>query len=529
MHRSFAPTPAIAAILLFAACTDQPSRAPLAPSEPSAAVSAQCGGALASQIGKDVRDLFSGAAEADLENRFGIIKSLCPDAFAQMMDFIDAVIGYREPPTITQARAQAIVALVKSVTLYVTGTGLDLPFSVMMPTGGAAVLSPGEQMLTFDERAGVVVAPGTTVLVNGQPVPVGQVLFAFEPKPFSCQTTTLRQTGNCYNLIVFPHFGGWDPPVTVGMCLRAGHHGPSAIGHEKAGFGTEVMPAGFSYPFSCEHTETALNSWLGREAGALGRALAHAYDYLRPRLLFAEDAGVSGQFRFFSLIGGVLTVVFEDGFTANALGPLVNGTDPVVGDFPSSWLVQTEPPGSITIQNGLGDLTGKVVVLSQAQGNCAQCPVFKLLGTRVNPSPTDTIGSYEVTWQSLQNKPSVKEAPFVVLSHAGAEIARLSYVTESSQNRLRYNGAIVMSGGNPVTWTTNVHQDFKITVNLLSTNGQNSYRTSLAINNVTVVSNVPFVNAAKTVSTIGYVLTGIDAGIIAADNFLMKRLADPPF
>jgi len=167
-------------------------------------------------------------------------------------------------------------------------------------------------------------------------------------------------------------------------------------------------------------------------------------------------------------------------------------------------------------------------VLSQAQGNCAQCPVFKLLGTRVNPSPTDTIGSYEVTWQSLQNKPSVKEAPFVVLSHTGAEIARLSYVTESSQNRLRYNGAIVMSGGNPVTWTTNVHQDFKITVNLLTTNGQNSYRTSLAINNTTVVSNVPFVNSAKTMATIGYVLSGIDAGIIGADNFLVRRLADPP-
>jgi hypothetical protein len=29
-------------------------------------------------------------------------------------------------------------------------------------------------------------------------------------------------------------------------------------------------------------------------------------------------------------------------------------------------------------------------------------------------------------------------------------------------------------------------------------------------------------------STIGYVLTGIDAGVIAADNFLVKRLADIP-
>jgi hypothetical protein len=528
MHRSFAPGSAIAAILLFAACTDQPSRAPLAPSAPSAAVGGQCDGSLASQIVKQQKALFTGAALADLDSRFNTIKSLCPNAFPQMIDYIKAVIAYREPPTIGQVRAQGLVDHWKSLTLYVTGTGLVRPASVLLPTGGAAVLSSGEQMLTFDERAGVVVALGSTVVVNGQPVSAGPHLFTFEPKPFACQTTTLRQTGTCYDLNVYPHDGGWNPPVTVGLCLRAAFHGPSAVGHQKAGFGTEVTQPGITYPFSCAHTETALNTWLGREAGPLGRALAHAYDYLRPRALHAEDAGVSGQFRFFSLVGGLLTVVYQDGFTANALGPLVNGTDPVVGDFPSSWLVQAESPGYIQIQNGLGDLTGNVVVLSQAQGNCGQCPVFKLLGTRVNPSPTDTIGSYEVTWQSLQNKPSVKEAPFVVLSHTGAEIARLSYVTESSQNRLRYNGAIVMSGGNPVTWTTNVHQDFKITVNLLTTNGQNSYRTSLAINNVTLVSNVPFVNAAKTMSTMGYVLTGIDAGIIAADNFLVRRLADPP-
>jgi len=37
------------------------------------------------------------------------------------------------------------------------------------------------------------------------------------------------------------------------------------------------------------------------------------------------------------------------------------------------------------------------------------------------------------------------------------------------------------------------------------------------------------VNVARTMSTIGYLLSGIDAGIIAADNFLVRRLEDPPF
>jgi hypothetical protein len=183
-------------------------------------------------------------------------------------------------------------------------------------------------------------------------------------------------------------------------------------------------------------------------------------------------------------------------------------------------------------------MTGNVVVISQALGNCSQCPPVSLLGTRVNPSATDTIGAYEITWRSRQEKPSVKEAPFVVRSYNGVEIARLSYVTESSQNRLRYNGAIVTDGsGSPITWSTGQAHDFKITVNLLTLNGENSYRTSLAINGTTHVSNTPFVStvsgvpvavAEKTVSTIGYHLTGIDAGIVVADNFLMKRLQDSP-
>jgi len=105
MHRSFATGSATAAILLFAACTDQPSRAPLAPSAPSAAVGGQCDGSLASQIVKQQKALFTGAALADLDSRFSTIKSLCPNAFPQMIDYIKAVIAYREPPTISQARA----------------------------------------------------------------------------------------------------------------------------------------------------------------------------------------------------------------------------------------------------------------------------------------------------------------------------------------------------------------------------------------------------------------------------------------
>jgi hypothetical protein len=64
--------------------------------------------------------------------------------------------------------------------------------------------------------------------------------------------------------------------------------------------------------------------------------------------------------------------------------------------------------------------------------------------------------------------------------------------------------------------------------------GTNNHTTTLAIRDAnndyqTVAGPVPFKTAGQTtMSTIGYVLTGIDAGVIAADNFLVRRLADVP-
>jgi hypothetical protein len=129
----------------------------------------------------------------------------------------------------------------------------------------------------------------------------------------------------------------------------------------------------------------------------------------------------------------------------------------------------------------------------------------------------------------------VKDAPFKVLAFNGDTLARLSYSTESSANLLRYNGAIVTRNGQPVNWVRDVHQDFKITVNLFTLNGQDNFTTSLAILfpgdtvYTTVVGPVPFMNtSARTVSKLGYILTGIDAGIVAADKFRMARLEDIP-
>jgi len=525
MRRTVPAGIGIAALLVFVACSpDQPSREPLAPTVPSLAQSSQCSGQLASDISKQQKDLFTGTDLATIESAFDDIKDACPLASGHpiLMTYIETMIGFSGAPT-NANRAGGLVTLLASVTLYATNSSVVRPSSIFQTQGGAAVLSPGESMTTWDNRARLEIPLTTT--------PSAPHLWTFEPRPTSeCDgTTSLRITGNCHQLHDYPdETVDYSPPFIVTLCLHSSL-GPTGIGHQKSGFGGEVLPE-VAVAFSCAHTASALDSWLGREAGPLGRALASAYDYLRPRPLFADDAGESGSSADASLFGGILNDIFSDNFDDPT--DFNDGVDtPDLGD---AWTINTSSPGFIQQQDALGDMSGGIVVLSQAQGNCANCPVFRLLGTRVNSNQSETVGTYHVSWSSLQNKPNVKEAPFAIFNanNSNNEIARLSYVSVSSQNRLIFT---VRGNGNAVTtidvgeWFQNVHQDFEITVNLTTLDPATSQTVSLSIggNPVLNAQNIAAPRATS-LKQIGYVLTGIDAGIIASDNWKVTRTSDIP-
>ena len=126
-------------------------------------------------------------------------------------------------------------------------------------------------------------------------------------------------------------------------------------------------------------------------------------------------------------------------------------------------------------------------------------------------------GVYVVRWNSVEDKPSPKQAPFVIRSVAGLEIARVSYRSVSSQDFLDYNNVAL-----PVSWVQHVSQFFEIVVNL------DTKTTSLRIDGTPVAGfqNVPFVNAAALdVGTIGAEFSGIDAGIIGWDNVSITKVA----
>jgi hypothetical protein len=606
MRRSLLAGIGALAVFISACSPDQPRQEPLAPTDVGLAKqgggggSLLCASSLASDITKLQKALFKVPAQlADVDGLFTTIKTQCPMSVPsfELMMYIQRVIDYRDgtqqlwsgPPTIaaqiTELRAKDLVRLWNLVTTYAIDptqspnlTPLDAHFSVMMTgdvlanqtgkRGGGADVLDGDllnelpktalydlEMTTFDTKAGVKISAGQ--LPSG-PHLITAVSSDFAPGLVTCPSSTLpsatkaapNASEDCYEIQSYPPVNTWTPKATIGMCILHSI-APAAITHANPNFGTEVLPNGSSFPWDgisgCSSTHTFIDTWLGRKGGPLGRALAKGLDYLRPQPLFADDAGESGLGLFFSPFGGALTVVFDDNFDRFLPPfPVALNTDPtpLVGN---DWVDSVSHPGYIQIRDGFGDLTGNVVVISQALGNCSGCPTVALLGTRVNASATDNLGTYEITWQSLQNKSSVKEAPFVVRSFTGAEIARLSYTGTMNTRVFLYNGDTVKFNNAPVGWNVDVHHDFKIIVNLqtLSTTTADDYKTSLAIrlnssglpcsgtpaqdcDYRTVVSNAGFKNAATTVSTIGYYLSGIDAGIIAADNFRMKRLPDTP-
>jgi hypothetical protein len=549
MRRSLLAGIGVAAVLIFAACTpDQTRQEPLAPTDVGFAKgggggSGQCGGGLASDIAKLQDELFDGADETLIESKFDAIKTACPvaDGAQVLMDYLDVMTAESGAPN---NNATKLVDLLGKVTLYATGTALVRPAEIFQVQGGAAVLSPGEFMTTFDSRARLEVQDGALKEPPVPNVPGGPHLWTIEPRATGdCDgTTSLRITGKCYQIHDYPdETVAYSPPFIVTLCLHS-DLGASGIGHQAAAFNgkAEVLPE-TSVAFSCAHTESALNSWLGREAGPVGRALAKAYDYLRPRPLFADDAGESGLGLFTSLFGGVLNDVFADDFDDPTTFNAQSSTPPIVTDTPDlgegTWAYSATSPGFIKIQDALGGLSGGVLVLNQAQGNCANCPTFQLVGTRVNGSEAETVGSYNVIWTSSQTKPSVKEAPFIVFNanNSNNEIARLAYVSlPQPGNRLiltvrQGNGPNDVITRDVGPWVTNGPQTFTLTVNLTTLDPDSSHTVSLAINGVPV-ANAQGIPAprATTLKQIGYVLTGIDAGIIASDTWKVTRLSDIP-
>ena len=516
MHR---PTPTLVRLLVLiavvSACSDQSPIPPTAaPSPPRFAVTASCNSQLATQIAKEQKALFSGGPLALAQDRFKVVKSGCPGTSEQMLSYTQFTIDQLRLGNVTQpitgTKEQAIVSHWNSLFAYVGLPAPNAPAAVLSADGGAGVITQagGTRDLTAGPGPN---GPGAGLHVPDNAAP-GSHLYTIQLIAPNCLTTTLGQTGACYLVEAYPEVATFDPMLTVVVC-QEGHLEPNlALGHTDDGT-SEVLPrpAGSQFPLLCAEP-TADASFIGR-GGILGRVLAAAISVVTPRPAYAAHGGLGGLTSRLSPFGGVELTFFRATFTAD-----VTGQPPGAPETGSWTTVVAVPPGSITVQPSLGDLTGQPVVLNQAGGNCTQCGGLELTGTATTPPEVDaTSGVYIVRWMSVQTKPSAKEAPIVIRSAAGLEVARLSYRTVSSSRILSYNNVTL-----PIGWSQSVAQAFQVVVDLAAKT------TSLRIDGAPVAGfqGVPFVNAAATeVGTIGAEFSGIDAGIVGWDNISITKIA----
>lgn len=526
---------AVATLAIAAACTEQPEPLPTQPPPPSFAVVPACDAALAKQIASEQNELFKSPQIQEARQRFNVIQTGCPNTKQEMLDYVRFTIANlaaaldpnrSSPPT----RDEAMVAHWNSMFTFVGLPAPGLPPAVL----GAGAAKVCDANVDCDVPTGDLKAELFVPVQSA--ANFGRHLYSLYPRTNGCFASNLDQTGPCYQVDANPTVASFAPFVKVGICqpVSASEQIPGlgpALAHEvKEGAVARTRVTNrlaAPFPTFCEDLAMdGLRESLSRY-GSLGRLASAAIDLVTPTPLYAVHGGLGGSGGKLSPFGGVDSWIFKGTFSTP---PNTVGSPPSLtsdkGTFDPIQLVQ---PGSAIVQSSIGDptsgLRNQPVVLNQGGGNCSACGSLILRGvvTTADAGQSASYGKYLVSWESLQNKPTLKMAPFVLRGSGLQEIARVAYETRNSQNKLTYNGVVLTS----VTWAQGVAQRFEVLVNL------DAKTTSLRIaprdgpaTPVPEAQNVPFVAGATNLKYLAAEFTGIDAGIIGWDNLAVVRQSD---
>ncbi|MEO8193904.1 MAG: hypothetical protein ABI681_08625 [Gemmatimonadales bacterium] len=515
------------AVVAVAACEQQ--AADRSPTAPDAGLSfgkstgGPCDAETARLIATQQADLWRkpelGAAKA----LFAPVVSNCaansPVAKSRMLDYIQWTIDNRGAILAQRSGATAGAALLahwNTVFPFVGYIGQDQPLTVP------------ESIFTSDGAAGVVdgnaqrelTATNAAVTIYAQDAAGDQRdhLIVIYPIAANCLAgTNLHQSGPCFQFSSFPHVDpGFSPKFKAGICQPV-HEGEAislnvpALGHLTGNL-TKITENGGAYPTFCSHVASAVpdGSWGGGLLAVTKRLAWVARNAFSVEPLYAVHGGLGGIGERMSPFRAVGLKVFEADFQNDAVESAP--ANPGVG----IWTQFATPPGTILVQALLGQHASKLVVLSQAGGNCANCGGLLLEGHLDSAGVAATTGVYDAEWTSLQDGPTMKAAPFVLRDNEGREIARVTYSVTSSTNIITYNG------GNTVlaNWVRHVPQRFRIRVNL------DTKKTTLWIDDVVKVADASFVANATTFSAIAADFRGIDSGTMGWDDIKVQRLPD---
>ncbi|MDP9179151.1 MAG: hypothetical protein M3O61_15860, partial [Gemmatimonadota bacterium] len=436
-----------------------------------------CSAKLARSVTQEQRALFAKPTLDTAKTRWGAVTAACgTDGSAArdlMLQYVRFTILAELDNRVQGADpAQSTVNHWNLVFPYVGYDPPELDRVVLTPDGSAKVIlgSEGSTSGTDQIVAAEFGIPQKAAMTFYQQFGSGDQrghLFTIAPIPGTCLTTNLAQDGDCYEFSSFPNVttsenNVFAPAVKVGICYQGNLKLP-ALGHGVSNQ-TDLPDAVQGHYPSIDycHGDESLPQF-GGIFGPFRHLAYRAGSLLSVRKAYAAHGGLGGLTEDLSPFGPVDRQVFFATF--DNLAP---GTTPEEGSLPApdvgSWTkVFADEPGSILVQNSLGDLSANPVVLSQGGGACAHCGGLDLWG-QLNSSATGvyaTNGEYTVTWESLQSGPSLKNAPFVLRSSTGAEIARLEYSQASSTNYLKFNGKTLDR-----RWVRNEKLKFEITVDL---------------------------------------------------------------
>jgi hypothetical protein len=563
---------ASAALALAAACGDQPRpTGPIASGAPrAAALGASCSNTDATQLQQQITALFNASVRTDARTLERALERACPAggtaATGAMLDYVAKILSWRGA---VDAKGQPLItgqnpALWGYLTLLFKYTGYSLPNTegALGDQGFVGICDdsrtePKDCLLVSKlKTSGVLIYDGALekgVLGNR---------FLVTGAPASCSAigtrTNLKPYGQCVEVSVDPKPGklesfefapviGRPAPAVVQTCVAENapeylYHDHDAPGGKQGKLGqysagaTQVFvrpPAPELFAVTpddalagkgCTFATTVVQGGPWQDNGIV-RLARNALSFFAPREAFAGHGGLGtlpGYASATSRFGPIDPYVFYANFEQDVIG--ARPDEPLDGSLRGAWQITPPPPGTVSVQRSLGDISDQLAVINQAGGNKAD---LITLIAKINPSttpgkPYPFDGTYSVGLDVVVASPRAFISPFVVRSSVGTgtkEIAR--FELRDGQNS--QSGPITFTAGGQTvtagTWKQNTSQRIEFFVNFEA--GEVSLRAGAQ------PETVKQRFAAADLGQAGWEIGGQDGQIIGVNNLYIAKLAPP--
>lgn len=515
----------------LAACEQQaPDRSPTAPDAQIAfakSLGGTCDDARARLIATQQADLWVRPTLDEAKAKFAIVTASCPTANpSAMLDYIQWTIDNRLVNRKSGATDALLLTHWNTVFPYSGYSGANQPSTVPTSIFGA---EGAAEVIKWDVGGEITAANAAlTQYIQDSNGDQRDHLFVIYPISANCLSGNIQQFGPCFQISAFPHLPTgtlFSPKNKIGICVInslsdeiTNHISAPALGHlDPLTRVTETI--GTHYP-TCDNdvASAPAGSWNRGFGEAVKRLAWMAKKAVTPEPLYAVHGGLGGLGGGLSPFGAVDREVFKATFSNDVAGSKP-GT-PETG----TWTVDSaKAPGTIVVQDSLGQQKSKLVVLNQSGGNCGTCFGLLLQGTLETAGAADSIGIYEAEFVALQAQSNMKEANFVLRDNGGRDIAKVTFAVRNNVNLILYddvkNGTVRQLGN----WVRYVPYQFRIQVDL------DTNTTIVWFNNSSTAAftGVPFMNSsADNFSTISADFKGIDSGTMGWDNIKVTRLPD---